>query len=346
MIRFYGIFALVLAISASNAHADQFTFYFAGTITEVKDASALDPENPDELLDLEFPPIPVNSPFTGTVTYDTTSPLTDINIPGFARYLNLLSSSGSLTINGINFTTGTPQAVSAQVSSQEANVGFSGVNYINDDLSVPADWTVTSPLSPYFTLQFWDDTPETRSLALPASEIEIPTDVMNLVVDFRESVIIDGQTFGDRVFIRGQMTSITVRPEPREVAIDVDPSSARNKLNLSTKHPKPLDVAVFGTDDLDVQSLVTNTVGLGDPVLTDPETGSGQKVAPTSMTYKDVNGDGTEDLLLTFDLRDLLELGAIDSQTKSLEFQALLSNSGVVFGSDGVSISGAKGKGN
>jgi len=91
---------------------------------------------------------------------------------------------------------------------------------------------------------------------------------------------------------------------------------------------------------------VSDTVELGDPVLTDPETGVGQKVAPTSFTYEDVNGDGTEDLLLTFDLRDLLELGGIDSQTKSLKFQALLDNSGIVFGSDGVSISGAKGKGN
>jgi|GEM_PF-5792664 len=120
---------------------------------------------------------------------------------------------------------------------------------LNDDFSVPAGWTVTSPLNPYFTLQFWDDTPETRSLALPASAIEIPTVVMNLVLDFRQSVIIDGQTFGGRVFIRGQMTSITVRPEPQEVAIDVDPSSTKNKLNLNTKHPKPLDVAIYGAED-------------------------------------------------------------------------------------------------
>lgn len=344
MIRFCGIVALVFAISASKAHADQFTLYFAGTITEVKDASAVDPDNPGELLDLEFPPIPVNSPFAGAVTYDITSPLTDINLPGFARYLDLLSSTGSLAINGIDFVTGGTQGVSAQVSSQEANVGFSGVNYINNDLSLPAGWTVTSPLNPYFTLQFWDDNPETRSLALPASEIEIPTDVMNLVLDFRQSVIIDGQTFGGRVFIRGQMTSITVSPQLQEVAIDVDPSSAKNKLNLNTKHPKPLDVAVFGAEDFDVQDIVADTVELGDPVLTDPETGLGQKVAPTSFTYEDVNGDGMQDLLLIFDLRDLQELGAIDYLTKSLEFQALLGNNGVVFGSDMVSISGAKGK--
>jgi hypothetical protein len=297
------------------------------------------------LLDLEFPPIPVNSPFSGFVTYDTASPLTDINISGFARYLDLASSAGSLTVNGITFATASPQAVSAQVSSQEANVGFSGVNYINDDLTVPEGWTVTAPHNPYFTLQFWDDTPQVRSLALPSTDLEIPTDVMNLVLDFRQSVIIDGQTFGGRVFVRGQMSSMTVRRSPFEVTVDIDPSSSRNKLNLSGKNLKPLDVAVFGAADFSVLEIDPETVVLGDPVLTDPDTGNGQSVAPTAISYGDVDGDGLQDVVLTFSLRELLEVGGIDSSTKSLQFQAVLGDNSVVFGTDSVSISGGKGKG-
>jgi hypothetical protein len=335
MIRIESALALLLVIQAANLQAAELTLNFSGTIKSVVDASDVD------LPSIDFDPAPVGSPFSGTITYDTDSPLTSSRT-GFARYLDLLSSSGSLTVNGFHFaTTG---SVSAMVVSQEANFGFSGVNLINQPLTLPADWSVDFSEAPYFTLQFRDTPSQTRSLALPSSVDEFPTDMMTLVLDFQQPVTVAGQTYGGRVYITAEITSLGP-PPPQEVAINVDPSSIDNVINLKSKKPKPLEVAIFGAVDFDVLAVVPETIELGDPVLTDPVTGSGQKVAPSTVHYVDVDADGELDLLLTFDLLRLQNFGAIDSYSTSLEFQALLDNQGVVFGSDAVSIAGAKGKG-
>lgn len=338
MIRFVITIALLLTVPVASAQAEILTLNFTGKITAVKDASATQPDNPDELLDLEIPAVPVNSTFSGTITYDTTSPLTDSFRPGFARYLDLLSSSASLTVNSHNFATIGATPVSAQVGSEEANVGFSGVNYLNNALKVPTGWT-TSNGQPYFTLQFWDEIPQARSVALPASLDVIPTDTMNLLLDFQGSVTIAGQTYGERVYVLGEVTSLTT---VQRVTIDVDTKSADNKINLNTKNPKPLEVAVFGAANFDVRAVVPETIELGDPTLT--LTGAGQNIAPKTIKLTDVNRDGRLDLLLTFDLLDLQDFGAIDFSSTSLEFQALLNNQSVVYGDDAVSIPGSKGK--
>lgn len=337
MIRVESALALLLFMQAANVQAADFTLNFSGTIRSVVDAANVD------MPPIDFEPAPVGSPFSGTITYDTDSPLTD-GRTGFTRYLDLLSSSGSLTINGFHFATGGSNRVTAMVVSQEANFGFSGINLINQPLTLPADWNVDNSDLPYFTLQFRDAPSQTRSLALPSSVEEFPTDVMTLVLDFQQPVTVAGTTYGDRVYITAEITSIGP-PPPQEVAIDIDPSSIDNVINLKTKKPKPLEVAIFGAANFDVLAVMPETIELGDPVLTDPVAGIGQMVAPSAIHYVDVDADGELDLLLTFDLLRLQNFGAIDSYSTSLEFQALLDNQGVVFGSGAVSIVGSKGKG-
>ncbi len=87
-----------------------------------------------------------------------------------------------------------------------------------------------------------------------------------------------------------------------------------------------------------------SSILLGDPVLTDPEFGTGVSVAPVSGTYSDVNGDGIFDLVATFDLNEMKALGAIDSSSTELLLEAELANGGIVYGSDTLSFPG-KGNG-
>ena len=102
---------------------------------------------------------------------------------------------------------------------------------------------------------------------------------------------------------------------------------------------------MFSAGDFDVLDVVPETIRLGDPVLTESESGSGEKVAPSDFDYEDVDGDGLLDLLLTFDLGSLQGAAAIDWSSATLEFNALLNNMRVVFGSDSVSIPSSNGKG-
>ncbi|QDU37239.1 hypothetical protein Mal4_15490 [Maioricimonas rarisocia] len=136
-------------------------------------------------------------------------------------------------------------------------------------------------------------------------------------------------------------------PEPQEVVVDVVPGSDANRVKLNGRKLKPLEVAVLGDADLDVYDILPETALLGDPVLTDPDTGSGIPVGPTTFSYGDVDGDGDDDLLLEFDLAEMQLAGAIDSASTVLLLEAELGNGGLVYGLDGVSIKGGgKGKGN
>ncbi|MBL8851763.1 MAG: hypothetical protein JNG89_18950 [Planctomycetaceae bacterium] len=335
-------FNLMLLIQVASTQAAELVLEFDGVINSVIDNST------EGTPPIDFDPVPVGSLFSGTIVYDTDSPATDGG-NGYTRYLDLLTSSSSLTVNGHTFTSGLTTSVGAIVSSQEAGFGFSGVSFSNQPVSMPPDWSVNhSEFFPYFTIQLWNIPAEAHSLALPSSQGEFPSEVMNLVLDFAEPVTVAGETYGGRVYITGEITSLQVvdpTSPPREVVVDVIPSSSHNNVNLSDKKPKPLEVAVFGESDFDVRGILPETIGLGDPVLTDPETGDGQKVLPISMRLVDLNRDQRLDLLLKFDLLEMKSVGAIGPTSTSLEFEALLGDQGVVFGSDAVTIHGGKGRG-
>lgn len=336
MIRFAGLFALCLTLSAGAARAEVITLHFEGTVESVVDANATG------LPTIDFTPIPAGSPLAGTFTYDTNSPLTNGGT-GFKRYTDLLSADASVTVNGHQFDSAGPAF--AIVVSQEANFSYTGVAMGTQPVSLPAGWSVANGNFPYFTIRFEDATPQTRSLDLPSSAADFPADNMVFVLDFQQPVTVDGAAYGGRVFVRGSLSSLHVVHPPQEVAIDIDPSSTISKLNLSSKKPKPLEVAVFGSASFQVVDVAPATIRLGDPLLTDPVTGAGLKSSPIAIDYSDLDGDGNLDLLLTFDVRDLQNDGAIDPSSTSLELQALLENGRVVLGSDTVLIPGGHGNG-
>jgi hypothetical protein len=335
VLRRLSLCLLVLFAYVANVHADPITFKFVGTIDSIVDASA-EGEPP-----IDFTPAPVGSSFSGTITYDVNSPATDGGT-GYTRFVDMLSSNSSLTLNGFTFASVEP--TEATVVSQEAGFGFSGINFSSQPISLPAGWSVGRTTFPYFTVRFWDAITQFRSQTLPANAASLPGGNMELILDFQQPVTIGQSIYGGRVFITGTVSAVNVVPPPQEVEIDIDPPSTSNKINLNSNNPKPLEVAVYGAADFDVLRVEPGTIQLGDPALTEAVNATGHKIAPSSVQYRDVDRDGELDLLLTFSLKDLESFGAINSSSKSLKLQALLDNDGIVFGSDLVSIQGAKGK--
>lgn len=125
----------------------------------------------------------------------------------------------------------------------------------------------------------------------------------------------------------GLVVSVATPPPPPppitfKVAIDVIPGSTDNFVNLTSRKPAPLPVAVFGSNEFDVNRVVINSLYLGDPTLTDPNTGDGYPVPPVSVKVGDVNGDGLDDLQLTFDVTQMKAFGAINTVSTQLRLDA------------------------
>ncbi len=213
MIR--AVFAMTILLAAlvsPHARAGTITLKFAGTIDSVVDAFATG------LPPIDFTPIPVGSTFSGTLTYDTSSPQTG-GLTGYARYDNLANSAASVTINGHDFAaTG---SVFAAVTSREAGFLHSGTSFANQPIDLPTGWDVVESDFPYFTLQFWDGSPLTRPLDLPLSASELPTAYMRLILDFQQPVTIEGQVYGGRVLATGTITDLSAAavPEPSSLAV-------------------------------------------------------------------------------------------------------------------------------
>lgn len=127
-------------------------------------------------------------------------------------------------------------------------------------------------------------------------------------------------------------------PVEANIALLADGIKLKGKL-------KPLPIAVFSDENVDALNIDPSTALIGDPVLTDAETGTGEPGPATNFYYEDVNGDGNIDLVLEFSTEELLALGAIDSATTLLYLDALSSEGGIVFGLTEVASQGGGGKG-
>jgi outer membrane protein assembly factor BamB len=102
-----------------------------------------------------------------------------------------------------------------------------------------------------------------------------------------------------------------------EVLVDIKPGSDENPVNLKgsgkTKGKAPaaggvLPVAILSTEDFDAASTNVDSLLLGDPELPGA-------VPPIKSSLEDVNGDGIDDLVLHFSLRELTDFDAIDADT-------------------------------
>ena len=89
--------------------------------------------------------------------------------------------------------------------------------------------------------------------------------------------------------------------------VDIKPGSFPNSVNLKSKGVLP--VAILGTADFDVTTVDIDTLlFVGDP-------NGGTAVGPLRSAIEDVSGDGYSDLSLKFSTADLVELGALGSET-------------------------------
>lgn len=129
-----------------------------------------------------------------------------------------------------------------------------------------------------------------------------------------------------------------IPPVEANIAVLSDGIKLKGKL-------KPLPVAIFSDANLNALDFDPATAVLGDPVLTDPETGSGQPEGIVNFYYSDINEDGLTDLVLEFSTEDLVSSGGIDSTTTLLFLEAQTFEGGSVFGLTGVRSKG-NGKGN
>lgn len=135
-------------------------------------------------------------------------------------------------------------------------------------------------------------------------------------------------------------TGVTVERLYRQVAIDVDPASTENSVNLKNKHPLP--VAVLSDGPFDATSLDDATIRLADPELL---LSGGTAVAPTGGANMDVNGDGRPDRVYQFDKQQMQAAGAIGPASTQLLLIGEMATGKLIAGTDGVVIAGAGGGG-
>ncbi len=122
--------------------------------------------------------------------------------------------------------------------------------------------------------------------------------------------------------------------EPSILAlVDVKPGSSPNPVNLKSKGVLP--VAILGTNEFDVTEVDFDSLLFGDPLLID---NGGTAVSPLRSALEDVSGDGLLDLTLKFSTRDLVEFGALGSDTIEGILIGLLKDGTSIEGMDSIRI--------
>jgi len=104
-----------------------------------------------------------------------------------------------------------------------------------------------------------------------------------------------------------------------------------------------LSVAILSTADFDVTEVEFDSLLFGDPLLID---NGGTAVSPLHSALEDVSGDGLLDLTLKFRTRDLVEFGALGSDTIEGILIGLLKDGTQIEGLDSIRIvppNGSKG---
>lgn len=117
--------------------------------------------------------------------------------------------------------------------------------------------------------------------------------------------------------------------EAVEVDIDIKPGSEPNSINLKSKGVLP--VAILTSDDFDAVDVDATTVFLGDLELSGTAT-------PIRSGEEDVDGDGDVDLLLFFSIPELVDNGALDTDSEEVILTGETFDGVFIVGSDSVRI--------
>ena len=116
-----------------------------------------------------------------------------------------------------------------------------------------------------------------------------------------------------------------------DVLVDVKPGAEINSVSLRGKGRLP--VAVLGSQLLSVSELDVASLVIGDPLLA-------ESVGAVKTSYEDVNFDGYEDLVILFDLGEMVSSGAIDQSSGFLLLSGSTLNGVAIIGADSVRIVG------
>jgi hypothetical protein len=108
----------------------------------------------------------------------------------------------------------------------------------------------------------------------------------------------------------------------RIVGVDVKPGNSENKINFSNDNGT-LKVAFLSSEGFDATEVDGSTAEIGG-------------VLASSSQIKDVDHDGIDDILITFDMSDLIDGDAVGNSTSSLTMRALLGDGSCVEGTDAV----------
>ncbi|UCB42133.1 MAG: hypothetical protein JSV77_06590 [Dehalococcoidales bacterium] len=120
---------------------------------------------------------------------------------------------------------------------------------------------------------------------------------------------------------------------PIEVEIDIKPSSDPNSINMHSHGVLP--IAILGAADFDVYTINPETANIDGIGVTTRGSAKSPKLA---ISYEDVNGDGLLDLIMFFNVQELVENDVLTEETTELMLQAETNDGVPIWGIDSVRI--------
>lgn len=124
---------------------------------------------------------------------------------------------------------------------------------------------------------------------------------------------------------------ISVEPEVIDILVDVKPGADVNSVSLRGKGRLP--IAILGTEFFDISLVDESSIQLGDPLHS-------ASVSFLKSSVEDVNADGFNDLVLKFDLGEMVASGAMDSSSSLLLLTGSTLDGIPILGGDAVRIVG------
>lgn len=155
--------------------------------------------------------------------------------------------------------------------------------------------------------------------------------------------VIDEVSIYDKVLSAEEVLEVfESMSDPYPVIVDIKPGSVPNPVNVRSRGV--LSVAILGSEEFDVSSIVATSVRLGgvEAVRDSYEDVAGIVAEPEDCSYQASDPDGYQDLVLKFKIQDIVQsFGEVDSgDVLSLDLSGVLEDETPIEGHDCVVIVG------